>query len=120
MSEPARSLLLEKAEQLGIPLRSCTPGVVYEGGFYGQTGEGKAFPDGISLKRLKDLIETASVGWTELGCHPGYSDDLDSVYALERETELQVLCSVELCQAMAESGTLLRSFSDFNSSQRQS
>lgn len=117
MSEPARAVLLETAKQLGIPLRSCTGAVVYQGGFYGQTGEGEAFPDGISLTRLKDLIETTAAGWTELGCHPGYSDDLDSVYNREREGEIQVLCSVELREAIAGSGILLRSFSDFNQQQ---
>lgn len=114
-SEPARSVLLELANELGVPLRSCTGAIIYRGDFYGQTGDGKAFPEGVSLQRLKSLVKELPEGWTELGCHPGYSEGLDSVYSLEREEELRVLTNHEALQLLADSGSVrLRSFSDFN------
>lgn len=112
-SDPTRSILLGFADQIGVPLRNCYPKVNFQGGFYGQTGEGEPFADGISLTGLRRLIESTQPGWTELGCHPGYSDDLDSVYALEREEELRTLCDPRIMRAIADDGVRLCSFSDF-------
>ena len=113
-SEPARSILLEHAEGLGVPLRSCSAAVAYNGNFYGQTGEGDAYPEGISLERLIGLIEALPAGWTELGCHPGFSDGLDSVYRAEREEELRVLCLPEVRETLARHLVKLRSFADLS------
>jgi predicted glycoside hydrolase/deacetylase ChbG (UPF0249 family) len=111
-SEPARSILLDAARRLAVPLRDCTPAIRYDGNFYGQTGEGEPFPDGISVKRLREMIDALPVGWTEFGCHVGYADGLDSVYANEREEELRVLCLPELRQMLASRGIKLQSFRD--------
>jgi predicted glycoside hydrolase/deacetylase ChbG (UPF0249 family) len=112
-SEPARSILLDAAKRLAVPLRGCTPAMRYDGSFYGQTGEGEPFPPGISLTRVQTMTEDLPRGWTEFGCHVGYADGLDSVYAAEREQELRVLCLPELRQTLATSGVKLRSFRDF-------
>ena len=51
-NEPARSLVSQAAQQLSVPVRSFTPRVEYCGDFYGQTGEGDPYPEGISLEGL--------------------------------------------------------------------
>ncbi len=48
-----------------------------------------------------------------MGCHPGYMDGLDSVYSVEREEEIRVLCSAEVRTALDRSDLQLRSFHDF-------
>ncbi|MDQ6654716.1 MAG: ChbG/HpnK family deacetylase [Verrucomicrobiota bacterium] len=111
-SEPARSILIEAAAKLGIPLRSCNAAITYEGGFYGQTGEGEAFPSGISLGHLTQMLESLESCWTEFGCHPGYGDGLDSVYVVEREEELRVLCDPTLPETLRRNSVQLRSFHD--------
>jgi predicted glycoside hydrolase/deacetylase ChbG (UPF0249 family) len=113
LTEPARSILLEYAEQLGAPLRSCAPSISYHGGFYGQTDEGASFPTGISAEAFLRVLQTLAPGWTEVGCHPGYADGLDSVYSVEREEEIRVLCSAEVRAALDRSDLQLRSFHDF-------
>ena len=110
-TEPARSVLLRRAKQLNVPLRGCTPAISYCGSFYGQTGEGQPYPEGISLVALVSLIAATPAGWTELGCHPGYSEGLDSVYASEREQEVEALCAPELRDVLRSSGVQLTSFS---------
>ena len=52
LKEPARSILLQYAEKLGVPLRNCTPAISYQGSFYGQTDEAESFPAGISTETL--------------------------------------------------------------------
>jgi predicted glycoside hydrolase/deacetylase ChbG (UPF0249 family) len=111
-SEPAQSILLEAARRLEVPLRSCSAAIRYDGNFYGQTGEGEPFPAGISLTRLQQMIEAMPPGWSEFGCHVGYTGGLDSVYAAEREEELRVLCARELPEILARSGVKLQSFHD--------
>jgi predicted glycoside hydrolase/deacetylase ChbG (UPF0249 family) len=112
LSEPARWVFLAAADRLRVPLRSCSPRVAYAGNFYGQTGEGEPYPDGISALHLIEMIEGLPAGWTELGCHVGYAEGLDSVYAKERETELRVLCADEIRAAVQRSGVRLCSFHD--------
>lgn len=112
LSEPVRTILAELATELRVPLRSCSSRVTYCGSFYGQTGEGEAYPEGISVNGLTRTIETLPAGWTEIGCHPGFADDLDSVYLREREEEVRVLCASAMRDAIERSGVRLCSFSD--------
>ena len=58
LAEPARSILLEYAEQMGVPLRSCTPSISYHGSFYGQTDEGESLPAGISTEAFSACSQT--------------------------------------------------------------
>ena len=109
-SEPVRSVLLEAAITLDVPLRGCTPGLAYRGDFYGQLGRGEAFPEGIESAQLKTTLESLSPGWSELGCHPGYVEDLDSTYRWEREKEVRVLCDPELQVVLEQLGIRLCSF----------
>jgi predicted glycoside hydrolase/deacetylase ChbG (UPF0249 family) len=116
-SEPARAILRECSAQLRIPLRRNSA-IHYRGEFYGQTAEGRSFPKGISLDRLVHLIESLAPGWSEIGCHPGYSDGLASIYASEREDELRLLCGAEVRAALDRCGVELASFSDYALSTR--
>lgn len=112
LQEPARSILSTAARDLGIPLRSCSEAIAYCGSFYGQTGEGERDAAGISVDHLVALIQTLPQGWTELGTHPGYGAELDSVYAQERDEELRVLCSEAVRAAVNAAHLQLSSFHD--------
>lgn len=111
--EPCREVLLEQAAELGVPLRGCTPAIKHEGSFYGQTTEGEPYPLGISLTHLAEVFATAIAGWTEIGCHPGHIDLLDSDYGAEREEEIRVLCSAEARRAAEINEVRLCSFKNY-------
>lgn len=108
--EPVRSTLTRIACEAGVPLRLVTPGVRYHGDFYGQTGTGEPLPDLISVPRFVSSLRRLGEGVTELGCHPGYAEDLDSVYRAERTIELRTLCAGEVRDALRSEQILLRSF----------
>jgi chitin disaccharide deacetylase len=111
-SEPARSVVSRAAEQLSVPLRSFTPRVQYCGDFYGQTGEGDPYPEGISVDGLLKTIQNLPAGLTELGCHPGQDEQLDSVYRSERIQEVKVLCDPQVRAALEANGASLCSFAE--------
>jgi chitin disaccharide deacetylase len=92
LREPARSLLVDLARDLHVPLRHCSPRVRYCGNFYGQTAEGSPLPDAISVEGLLKTLTMLPPGLTELGCHPGEGNDLDTMYRNEREREVKTLC----------------------------
>lgn len=100
-SEPVRSVLSGHGAELGVPVRLISPSVTYCGGFYGQAGHGEPYPEGIRLESLLGLLRGLPEGVTELGCHPGYPDDLDSDYRVERLTELEVLCDDRVLETIA-------------------
>jgi predicted glycoside hydrolase/deacetylase ChbG (UPF0249 family) len=108
MSEPVASIAASLAAELEVPLRAR--GIRYEGGFYGQTGKGEAYPAGIVPEHLVELIEVLPPGWTELGCHPGIGTDMQSSYASEREQEVQALCDPRVRAALEREEIKLRSF----------
>lgn len=88
-SEPVAGVAEQLAAELGVPLRNRA--VRYEGGFYGQSGKGEPFPEGISPRRLIELIEALPPGWTEIGCHPAAGPVPTSSYDAERQIELATL-----------------------------
>ncbi|MFL5832844.1 MAG: carbohydrate deacetylase [Solirubrobacterales bacterium] len=88
-SEPARGVVEALAAELGAPVRNRA--VRYEGGFYGQSGKGEPFPEGITPERLTELIEALPPGWTEIGCHPAAGPVPTSSYDAERQVELAAL-----------------------------
>ena len=110
--EPVRSIVAGLAERLGVPLRERTPGIVYCGDFYGQTDEGETWSEVLSVNGLRKILCSIADGVTELGCHPGYDDGLSTSYRVERALEVQVLCSAEIRQAVADLNIRLRSFRD--------
>jgi predicted glycoside hydrolase/deacetylase ChbG (UPF0249 family) len=109
-SEPVASVAARLAAELSAPLRDR--GIRYEGGFYGQTGKGEPYPEGIEPEHLVELIEALPPGGTELGCHPGLGADTASPYEVERERELGALCDPRVAAAIERAGVELRSFAD--------
>jgi predicted glycoside hydrolase/deacetylase ChbG (UPF0249 family) len=93
---------LDLAQQYRLPLREHSP-VHYFPSFYGQW-DGETHLEQISVESLVQMLEIEfEEGLTELSCHPGYVDpDLQSVYSIERETELQTLCSPIVKSKLAE------------------
>jgi chitin disaccharide deacetylase len=112
LREPARSILLEIAQRLGVPLRNCSPEVSYCGSFYGQADDGTTLRDVISVEGLISILQTLAPGCTELACHPAAECDLQTLYSQERLQELKVLCDTRLRTAIAAMGFELRSFAD--------
>lgn len=110
--EPTRTILIEIARTLGIPLRHYCPTISYRGDFYGQTAEGRPLPEAISLERLLHLLDTLPFGYTELACHPAEGCDLDTTYRDERAIELRVLCNSRVRTAITTLKIELRSFLD--------
>ncbi|CAA9578740.1 Cellobiose phosphotransferase system YdjC-like protein [uncultured Synechococcales cyanobacterium] len=84
---------LDLAQQYRLPLREHSP-VHYFPSFYGQW-DGETHLEQISVESLVQMLEAEfREGLTELSCHPGYVEpDFLSTYAIEREAELQTLCS---------------------------
>lgn len=112
LQEPVRSALIEIARQLQIPLRHFTPGVHYCGSFYGQTAEGSPSPECITPEALLDILAALPEGLTELGCHPGEVNDLDTMYGSERAKELKVLCNPQIRATISTLGIELCSFAN--------
>ncbi len=111
-SGPARAELERLARELGVPLREAVGGVRYCGDFHGQTGDGEPFPEAVTAEALVDLIARLGPGVTELACHPGEPEDLESVYRAERALELEALCDPRVRRAVREAGVRLCSFAD--------
>lgn len=111
--EPVRSILLQVSRTLSVPLRHFS-GAHYCGGFYGQTAQGQPNPDGLSAERLMQTLAALPAGITELGCHPGLGDDVDSMYRTERAQEQKTLCDPRIRMLLTIEGIKLRSFCDFD------
>ena len=109
--EPARSVLLEFAQQLRVPLRQFDQRVHFCGDFYGQI-DGRPWPEGILPDALIDLLERLPVGVTELCSHPGYADDISGWYKSERAQEVRTLCDPAVRAAIGRLGIKLATFRD--------
>ena len=110
LREPVRSVLIELAGELGVPLRHYDPRIRYNGDFYGQTGEGEPLPEAISVDALIDILVALPSGTTELACHPGLDDELQSTYRDERVQELKVLSDPRVRATLAAEEIELCSF----------
>jgi predicted glycoside hydrolase/deacetylase ChbG (UPF0249 family) len=102
--DPVRAIVLRNGRELGVPVRHFSPHIHHCGGFYGQTTEGTPLPEAISVQALTRLLSGIAPGITELGCHPGYGSDLDSVYASERDKEIRTLCDPRIREKLARLG----------------
>ena len=113
-SEPARSCMLQAARDLEVPLREEFGPVSYCGSFYGQSGRGEPYPEGVTVEMFLGILDALPEGTTEIGCHPGGGDlsDLNSMYRLERGLELDVLCDPELREELCRKGIELCSYND--------
>ena len=110
LREPARSVLVDISRDLAIPLRHFNPEIRYCGNFYGQTTEGSPLPEAITVEGLIKILGALPVGLTELGCHPGTENDLDTMYNNERAQEVKVLCDSRVQTAILAMGIQLCSF----------
>ena len=108
--EPVRSILVDLAGSLGIPLRHEAPGIRYCGDFFGQTNRGERRPRALSVDAMIGILRGLSPGVTELCCHPGYADDLSTGYRGERQVEIRTLCDPRVRAAVDDLGIELRSF----------
>jgi predicted glycoside hydrolase/deacetylase ChbG (UPF0249 family) len=112
LAGPAREVLMEVAKALAIPLRACDDRVRYCGDFYGQARRGYPYPEGISIEQLVRIIEGLREGVTEVACHPGYADDVETFYRTERAAEIASLCDPRARAAVVAAGVTLCSFAD--------
>lgn len=110
MNEPFRTIARETASQLGVPLRQVTGDVNYCGAFYGQTSEGEAQHETITVDSLIETLRELPSGVTELACHPAYPADLHGMYVHERAIELRTLCDPRVKNAINEFDIKLISF----------
>jgi predicted glycoside hydrolase/deacetylase ChbG (UPF0249 family) len=108
--EPVRSALRAVARELRVPLREDSERIRYAGGFYGQTADGRPWPESITVAGLLATLEALPSGLTELGCHPGYADDLETMYRAERAREVATLCDPRVRAALGRLGIRLTSF----------
>lgn len=113
--EPVRSIVLALGDKVSVPIRDFSAEVCYTGRFYGQNDQGLPYPEGISVQGLIQVLEDLQPGCTELGCHPAYGTDLDSMYQIEREQELKTLCDPRVREAVARMSIELSSFHRFGS-----
>ena len=109
--EPVRSILLQLANALKIPLRSFSHKVQYCGKFYGQTTEGLPIPGILSESSLLTILKSLPSGYTELSCHPGEGNDVQTVYQAERFQEVNILCNPQFRKVLASLNIHLCSFS---------
>src|SRR5260370_9308873 len=86
-----RSIFVDLADKLRVPLRRCSPQVHYCGSFFGQDENGRPLRGFISVTAMMKLLKDLEPGFTDLRCHPGYAANLDSIYRRERVRELQPL-----------------------------
>jgi predicted glycoside hydrolase/deacetylase ChbG (UPF0249 family) len=108
--EPVRSVLLGLSRRLAIPLRQYTVRIGYCGSFYGQTSLGEPLPEAISVEALIGILSALPRGVTELACHPGLSEDLQTGYLRERAMEVDTLCDPRVRAAINNEGIELTSF----------
>jgi predicted glycoside hydrolase/deacetylase ChbG (UPF0249 family) len=114
-NEPARSVVIDIAKKLEIPVRDLTPSITYCGRFYGQDDQGGSYPDCVSVEALLEILANLPPGVTEIGCHPAAIEDLDTMYRAERLTELSTLCDPRVRHAISGSRIELKSFADWKS-----
>jgi chitin disaccharide deacetylase len=117
-TEPARSIMLDVARELGIPLRECDPRVRYCGDFYGQGAEAELLPDAITVANLRQILTSLPEGVTELGCHPGYDDGLQTPYRAERAEEVRVMRDPAIRECLKSLQIQLESFDTLPHSSR--
>jgi predicted glycoside hydrolase/deacetylase ChbG (UPF0249 family) len=110
LSEPVRSIAIELARELGVPLREFDSRIRHCGRFYGQDSHGEPFPEHISVRSLINLLRAVPPGVTELSCHPGEIDDLDSPYLEERRVEVNTLCDPLVRRTLEDESIELAAF----------
>jgi predicted glycoside hydrolase/deacetylase ChbG (UPF0249 family) len=107
-----RPMFEELSSILGVPLRGRDRRVRYIGNFYGQSTAGRSHRALIGTRALLKIIGELRPGFTELGCHPGYASDLQSMYKDERQREVETLCDARVRSYIIHMDIQLSSFHD--------
>jgi chitin disaccharide deacetylase len=116
--EPIRSVLLEMARRLDVPLRhECS--VRYCGDFYGQDADGSSLPANLTADYFISILSRLPSGITELCCHPAEEEQLDTMYCRERVQELRILCDPQTRAAIIRLGIEPSSFKSLRLSRGQ-
>lgn len=110
--DPVRGIVERVHARTGIPIRGLDARIRHVGGFYGQTGEGRPIDGAITVDGLMRLLDGLEPGVTELSCHPGRDDGLDSVYARERGLEVDTLTDPRIAAHLAHRRIRLCSYAD--------
>lgn len=110
LKEKVRPMFIQLAKELNITLRRCSELVNYCGNFYGQCKDGSPFHQAISVNGLKDIMLKLPEGITELACHPGLNNDIETMYKHEREIEVNTLCDSSIKEAISNCDIELCSF----------
>lgn len=105
-------MLAALARERGVSLRHVSPHVRYCGDFYGQDADGASQPGVLCVENFTKILGSLAPGITELVCHPGFSNQLNTMYRDERPVELSVLCDPRVRLAVSALGIELCSFHD--------
>ena len=95
---------------MGIVLRGTGNRVRFWGAFFGQDEHLLPRPENVSIANLITLLNNLQPGVTELSCHPGLDDQLDSNYRESRISEVQTLCDPLVRRVIEDLGIRLTSF----------
>jgi len=107
--EPVRAIMQRLAGRFGVPLRGAGP-IHSCGEFYGQQEDGVSAAWMISSENLIRILRHLPKGESEVSCHPGFAEDLDSDYRVERALEVQALCDPRVHAAVQVEGLALVTF----------
>lgn len=107
----AEVVITAAARSIGVPLRDRS-GVAYVGSFYGQDQTGNPLPELVTADALADVLSSLPDGWTELGCHPGFAEDVRTSYRDERRREVAALCDPGVRARLDAVGITLATFRD--------
>lgn len=105
-----RPVFVEMAKRLNVPLRGCGGNVSYCGDFYGQCFDGSPYHAAISVEGIEKIFSTLRDGITEMACHPGLDNDVETMYRTERELEVRSLCDPQVKEAAAAENIVFCSF----------
>ena len=64
----------------------------------------------LAFENLRAIFRQLPPGITELGCHPGADESLESAYRAERLTEVTTLCDPRVREELELGGIQLVSF----------
>jgi predicted glycoside hydrolase/deacetylase ChbG (UPF0249 family) len=107
----ARMVLRAAGARLGLPVRHFSRSVRYCGDFYGQDLDGRPRHEQVTPAAMVRLLSSLPAGAiTELTCHAGEDDRLNSTYAAERRMEVVALTDDSVRRAVRELKITLCSF----------
>ncbi len=110
LRENIRPVFVEIAMELDVTLRRCSEQVKYCGDFYGQLTDGSPYHNAIGVEGLKQIITRLAQGYTEMACHPALDNNVETMYRIERDMEVETLCDSSIRELIADNNIELCSF----------